>query len=122
MAEKSPLVELRHLTQTFGRAEPRFVALSDINLTLYEGELMALVGPSGCGKSTLLRLITGLEQATRGEVLYRGSPLSGVNPNATIVFQSFALFPWFTVQQNVEIALTARGISSKVATTRSLEL
>jgi NitT/TauT family transport system ATP-binding protein len=69
-----------------------------------------LLGPSGCGKSTLLRIVTGLNRATSGTVLYRGHPLTGVNPHATIVFQTFALYPWLTVQGNVEIALKARGM------------
>jgi NitT/TauT family transport system ATP-binding protein len=72
-----------------------------------------LLGPSGCGKSTLLRIIAGLDRATSGTVLYRGQPLNGVNPHATIVFQTFALYPWLTVQENVEIALKARGLPPK---------
>ena len=80
------------------------------------------MGPTGCGKSTLLRIITGLQAPTAGEVLYRGAPLLGVNPHATIVFQTFALFPWLTVQENVEVALKARGVPPKIRTTRALDL
>ena len=83
-----------------------------VNLTFYEGEFVALLGPSGCGKSTLLRIIAGLQKPAEGQVLYHGVPLKGVNPYAAIVFQTFALFPWLTVQENVELALKARGISS----------
>jgi NitT/TauT family transport system ATP-binding protein len=83
---------------------------------------VSLLGPSGCGKSTLLRMITGLQQPTQGRVWYRGCVLTGVNPHATIVFQSFALFPWLTVQENVEIALKARGIPSRLRSTRALDL
>ena len=69
------------------------MAVEAVHLQVREGEFMALLGPSGCGKSTLLRIITGLQVPSRGEVVYRGAPFSGVNPHATIVFQTFALFP-----------------------------
>ncbi len=86
-----------------------FVAVDKVNLSVREGEFVALLGPSGCGKSTLLRIITGLQPASEGAVFYRGQKLTGVNPYASIVFQTFALFPWLTVQENVELALKARG-------------
>jgi NitT/TauT family transport system ATP-binding protein len=70
---------------------------------------VALLGPSGCGKSTILRILAGLIQPSRGEVLYHGAPLVGLNPGAAIVFQSFALMPWMTVAQNIEIVLRAAG-------------
>jgi len=99
------LLELKQVTQKYGRGERRFTAVENVNLTIDEGEFVALLGPAGCGKSTLLRIITGLNQPAEGQVLYRGKPLNGVNPHATIVFQTFALFPWLTVLENVEIAL-----------------
>jgi len=105
------LVELRHINQEYGTGAHRFVALQEVNLQLQEGEFVALLGPSGCGKSTLLRIITGLQQPTAGQVLYRGRPVPGVNPHTTIVFQTFALFPWLTVQANVEVALKAHGVA-----------
>jgi NitT/TauT family transport system ATP-binding protein len=89
---------------------------------LKEGEFAALLGPTGCGKSTLLRIITGLQVPTSGQVLYRGKPLDGINPQATIVFQTFALFPWLTVQENVEVALKARGVPPKLRAHRALDL
>lgn len=116
-----PLFELQHITQIFGGRE-RFTALQDVQLRLYEGEFVVLVGPSGCGKSTLLRILTGLLPPTEGQVLYRGVPLRGVNPHATLVFQTFALFPWLTVQQNVEIALKARGLGVEERAARANEL
>jgi len=122
MQTDSYLLELQRINQTYGSGERRFTAVQDINLTLNEGEFVALLGPSGCGKSTLLRIITGLQQPTEGRVIYRGEPLMGVNPHATIVFQTFALFPWLTVQENVEIALKARSIPPKVRTPRALDL
>jgi NitT/TauT family transport system ATP-binding protein len=103
------LLELRHINQIYGGGEQIFTAIQDVTLALNEGEFATLMGPTGCGKSTLLRIITGLQAPTAGEVLYRGKPLHGVNPHSTIVFQTFALFPWLTVQENVEVALKGRA-------------
>ncbi len=116
------LLELKGITQQYGRGDRRFTAVENVNLTIDEGEFVALLGPSGCGKSTLLRIITGLNQPTEGQILYRGRPLNGVNPHATIVFQTFALFPWLTVQQNVEVALKARGMPPAQRAARAIEL
>jgi len=84
--------------------------LDDISITLKEGEIIALLGRSGSGKSTLLRCIAGLIAPTSGEIRYRGQLLEGANPGVAMVFQSFALLPWLTVQQNVEIGLEALGV------------
>jgi len=72
-----------------------------------------MLGPSGCGKSTLLRMLSGLVPPTKGEVLWHGEPLSNSSPNVAIVFQSFALFPWLTVVENVEVPLLARGVARR---------
>ncbi len=122
MGVNGALVELKNVTQAYGRGTRRFVAVDRVNLTIREGEFVALLGPSGCGKSTLLRIITGLQRPTEGLVLYRGQPLEGVNPHATIVFQTFALFPWLTVQENVEVALKARAMPSALRVTRAIDL
>ncbi len=116
------LLELRNIYKSYGKGARQFVALRDINLRIHAGEFVCLLGPSGCGKSTLLRMIAGLNTATSGMVLYRGKPLTGVNPHATIVFQSFALYPWLTVQENVELALKARGMSPAERRTRAVKL
>jgi len=116
------LLEVRGVNQLYGSGERRFTALQSVNLVLKEGEFVALVGPSGCGKSTLLRIITGLNKPSSGVVLYRDNVLVGVNPHATIVFQTFALFPWLTVQQNVEVALKVRGIPPEERTKRAVTL
>ena len=120
--EKQPLLQLKGIRQEYETNGKKFVAIDDVNLSVYPGEFVAIVGPSGCGKSTLLRIITGLQKPSKGKVLYHQRRLTGVNPYATIVFQSFALFPWLTVQQNVEVALAARGVSSGQATLRAIEL
>jgi len=116
------LLQLEHIYQVYGAGRRRFTAVEDINLSLSEGEFVALLGPSGCGKSTLLRIIAGLQQASQGKVLYRGQPLVGVNPHASIVFQSFALFPWLSVIENVELALKVKGIAEQPRLQRSEEL
>jgi NitT/TauT family transport system ATP-binding protein len=116
------LVELQHVQQQYGRGERRFTAIEDVNLVISEGEYVVLLGPSGCGKSTLLRIITGLQSPSAGQVLYRGKPLTGVNPYASIVFQTFALFPWLTVLENVEVGLQARGVPPKLRTARAIDL
>lgn len=86
--------------------------LKDIRLSIYREEIVALLGPSGCGKSTLLRALAGLIRPTSGEVIYQGVPLKGINPGVSIVFQNFALYPWMTVLENVEIVLKAKGLPS----------
>ncbi len=116
------MLKLNGVSQVYGTGQKRFTAVQKINITIEEGEFVVLVGPSGCGKSTLLRIIAGLQQATDGRVLYRGAPLEGINPNAAIVFQTFALFPWLTVQENVEVALKARGVPRRLSVTRALDL
>ena len=89
--------------------------LEDITLDVRPNEVLALLGPSGCGKSTILRIVAGLIRATGGEVLYHGSPLEGVNPGVAIVFQSFALFPWLTVERNVAVVLRTLGLDEAAA-------
>lgn len=116
------LLELKNVGQSYRSGQRTFVAVQDVNLTMHAGEFVALIGPSGCGKSTLLRIITGLQRPTHGEVLYRNRPLRGVNPHATIVFQTFALFPWLSVLDNVEIALKARGVPESLRTPRAVDL
>ena len=122
MTDRVELVRVDHVTQTYTTGARAFTAIEDVSLSLAEGEFVALLGPSGCGKSTLLRMITGLQRPTAGRVWYRGEALAGVNRHATIVFQSFALFPWLTVQENVEVALKARGMSAALRASRALAL
>ena len=122
LTEISELLQLRNIYKAYGSGERKMVALEDINLQIKTGEFVCLLGPSGCGKSTLLRIITGLNAPSSGSVLYSGSPLKGINPHATIVFQTFALYPWLTVQENVELALKARGIPADERRSQALKL
>ena len=110
---KIPLLHVDHVSKIYGRGDRQFTAVKDINLSLQEGEFVALLGPSGCGKSTLLRMITGLNSPSEGTVFYRGQPVQGINPFATMVFQTFALYPWLSVLDNVALGLEARGDLSK---------
>jgi NitT/TauT family transport system ATP-binding protein len=115
------IIEAKGVTKTFttpdGRALP---VLDGVSLTLREGEIVALLGKSGSGKSTLLRCIAGLISPSAGTVAYRGSPLNGANPGVAMVFQSFALLPWLTVQQNVELALLARDVPTEARRAKAL--
>src|SRR5947209_2872387 len=106
------LMELNGVTKSFRSADgaPRLV-LEDINFSLAEGEIVALLGKSGSGKSTLLRIMAGLIPADAGKATYRGRGVYGPASGIAMVFQSFALFPWLTVQQNVELGLEAQGVS-----------
>ncbi|GAB2711807.1 ABC transporter ATP-binding protein [Nocardia thraciensis] len=105
------LLEVDDVGMSFrGAAGDRLQVLDHIDLTLHSGEIVALLGRSGSGKSTLLRTIAGLIAPTSGHVRYRGTELDGANPGAALVFQSFALMPWLTVQDNVELGLAARGM------------
>jgi len=120
--EKQILLELLHVGRVYHSGRREFYAVQDVNLTLKDGEFVCLLGPSGSGKSTLLRIVVGLQQPTEGKVLYRGDELRGVNPHASLIFQTFALFPWLTVQENVEIALKARGVPPKICLSRALDV
>ncbi len=107
------LCELRHVHQEFPQGKgPPLQVLQDISLAIRPREVVALLGPSGCGKSTILRVLAGLTRPTRGEVLYHGRSLEGLNPGVGFVFQSFALYPWMTVAQNVEAVLTAKRLAA----------
>src|SRR5512136_2223982 len=122
LGERTPLLALENITKSYGRPPKQFVAVQDVTLQIHAGEFVCLLGPSGCGKSTLLRIITGLNTASSGTVRYRGEVLAGVNPHATIVFQTFALYPWLSVQANVEVALKARGVPEVERRTRAVKL
>jgi NitT/TauT family transport system ATP-binding protein len=109
-----PLCELRNVFKEFPQGKgPPLRVLQDISLTIQPGEVVALLGPSGCGKSTILRILSGLTEPTRGEVLYHAAPLAGLNPGIGFVFQSFALYPWMTVRQNVEAVLRAKALPAQ---------
>ncbi len=110
------LCEVREVTHEFTLPNGRPLrVLENISLTIHSGEVVALLGPSGCGKSTLLRILAGLIRPTHGLTLYHDQALQGLNPGAAIVFQSFALYPWLTVRENVRVVLTAAGLAARAA-------
>jgi NitT/TauT family transport system ATP-binding protein len=115
------IVQAESVTKTFttpdGHALP---VLEGVSFTLSEGEIVALLGKSGSGKSTLLRCVAGLIPPSSGSVSYRGTPLTGANPGVSMVFQTFALLPWLTVRQNVELGLEARGVADAERAERAL--
>jgi NitT/TauT family transport system ATP-binding protein len=120
------IAELCAVTKTF-RTEGghELKVLENIDLAVHEGELVALLGQSGSGKSTILRCLTGLVQPTAGRVLAHGQTLHGVNRDASIVFQTFALYPWLTVEQNVAVGLMARDLGRaerEAAVDRAIEM
>jgi NitT/TauT family transport system ATP-binding protein len=107
--EALKIAELRNVSKIFHTGKGRELKVLDqIDLAVHEGELFALLGQSGSGKSTLLRCLTGLTEPSAGQVLCYNKPLVAVNPYASIVFQTFALYPWLTVEQNVEVGLIAK--------------
>jgi NitT/TauT family transport system ATP-binding protein len=116
------IIDVDHVSKSFTAAEGGDLTVLDgVTMQLREGEVVALLGRSGSGKSTLLRCIAGLIAPTRGTVSYRGTPLNGANPGVAMVFQSFALLPWLTVQANVEMGLEALGVEACERRRRALE-
>ena len=103
-------VALSGVTKEYELPTGPITVLEDVSLRASAGEFVAVVGPSGSGKSTLLRIIAGLVPPSSGSVLYNDAPLSGVNLDCAMVFQSFALLPWLTVIENVRLGLDARGL------------
>jgi len=115
------LLQIQSCCQAFPKPDGEsLLVLNDINLTLKEGEIVGLLGRSGSGKSTLLRLISGLAQPVSGQVVYRGQPVRGPAPGIAMVFQTFALFPWLTVLENVQLGLEALGLPEDEVRRRAL--
>ncbi|HEX4768008.1 MAG TPA: nitrate/sulfonate/bicarbonate ABC transporter ATP-binding protein [Lichenihabitans sp.] len=117
-----PLLEVRHISQRYkgGSDDDAPAVLDDVSTTLARGEIVGLLGRSGCGKSTLLRIVSGLIRPSAGEVIYKGAKLDGPADGIAMVFQSFALFPWLSVLENVEIGLKALRVPPAEARKRAL--
>ena len=121
-APVEPIIEARGIEKSFERPDGgQMQVIAPTDLTVEPGSIVALLGPSGSGKSTLLRIISGLAVPTAGEVLWHGRPLAESRPNVAIVFQSFALFPWLSVLENVEVPLMARGMKRDERQRRALK-
>ncbi len=115
------LIDVKDVSKSFHTDGGEKTVLSGIDLRLNEGEVVALLGRSGSGKSTLLRCIAGLLAPSSGEVTYRGDRLNGANPGVSLVFQTFALLPWLTVLENVELGLEAKGVVPEQRRARALQ-
>ncbi|HEY1631699.1 MAG TPA: nitrate/sulfonate/bicarbonate ABC transporter ATP-binding protein [Rhizomicrobium sp.] len=116
------LLELKDVRRAFARqGGGELLVLDDVELTLKQGEIVGLLGRSGSGKSTLLRIISGLSPPTAGTVNYMGRPVDGPAQGIAMVFQSFALFPWLTVLENVQLGLEALGLPQAEIRKRALE-
>ncbi|MDI3481468.1 MAG: NitT/TauT family transport system ATP-binding protein [Tepidanaerobacteraceae bacterium] len=107
------LLEIEHVSKTYTDKARSFTVLKDISFAAKEGEFICIIGPSGSGKSTLLRMITGLDRPTDGCIYFKNRKVDGVTDKMAMVFQSFALFPWLNVLDNVTIGLEAKGIARK---------
>lgn len=117
------IIEARQVQKFYGQpGDARVQVIAPTDLSVYSGEILAVLGPSGSGKSTLLRMLTGLSKPSNGQVLWHGQAVDGPCPNVSIVFQSFALFPWLTVLENVAAPLKARGVGEIERTKRSLKI
>jgi len=121
MAE--PIIRAQQVEKYYAQpSENRIQVIAPTDLAIVPGEIVALLGPSGSGKSTLLRMLAGLSQPSAGEVFWHGKPILHTTVNVGIVFQSFALFPWLTVLENVEAPLTARGVGHEQRREQSLKI
>ncbi|EKE01785.1 MAG: hypothetical protein ACD_21C00052G0003 [uncultured bacterium] len=122
MNDKKPIIQIKNVRKSFKQNDRQdLLVLDDVNLELREGEITALLGKSGSGKSTLLRIIAGLVKPSAGQVIYRGEHITAPAEGLAMVFQSFALMPWLTVLQNVELGLEALRVPKSERRTRSLK-
>jgi NitT/TauT family transport system ATP-binding protein len=120
--EPQPIIEARQIEKLYRQPEGREIqVVAPMDLSIEADTILALLGPSGCGKSTILRMLSGIMAPSRGEILWHGQPLRNSHPNVAIVFQSFALFPWLTVLDNVEAPLLARGMAHAERHRRALK-
>ena len=103
-------LEAKNIVKYFSHDSHKLKALGGVDLKVESGDFVCLIGPSGCGKSTFLRIVAGLEKPDEGQILFDGHPVSETGPERIMVFQEGALFPWLTVQDNVEFGLKMAGI------------
>jgi NitT/TauT family transport system ATP-binding protein len=108
-----PKLEIKDVGKIFKTKSGETTALEKTSFSISEGEFVTILGPSGCGKSTVLRIVAGLEEATSGQVLLDGEIINGPGPDRGMVFQSYTLFPWLTVKENITFGLKLNGISQK---------
>ena len=104
---------VEHVSKIYNTPNGSLLAVKDVSFTVEEGEFVVIVGNSGCGKTSLLNMIGGLEEKTEGSIRVSGQEVTGPGPDRGMVFQGYSLFPWLTVQKNVEFGLKMRGIDAK---------
>jgi NitT/TauT family transport system ATP-binding protein len=120
--EVEAIIEARQIEKSYNQPEGREIqVIAPIDISVAPNTILALLGPSGSGKSTILRMLSGLLSPSKGSVLWHGQPIQGQRPNVAIVFQSFALFPWLTVVENVEAPLLAQGMEHSARHTRAVK-
>ena len=120
---QSPIIRAEGIEKYYAQpSQNRIQVIAPTDLSIVPGEIVALLGPSGSGKSTMLRMLSGLSRPSAGQVYWHEKPIAGVAANVSIVFQSFALFPWLTVLENVEAPLRARGVAATTRRERSLKM
>ena len=110
MASDRPIIRAENVSMEYARGGEVVRALGGLSLDVREGEILCIVGSSGCGKSTLLNIIAGFLKPTDGRVLLRDQPITGIDTRCGMIFQEYALFPWKTVQSNVEFGLKMKGV------------
>ena len=118
MSDKIKL-QVKNVSRIYEGNDGPVTAIRDVNLEVRESEFVMIVGPSGCGKTTLINIIGGLDTATSGEVLLDGKAVSGPGADRGMVFQGYSLFPWLTVQKNVEFGLKMKGVPATERTARA---
>ena len=120
-AATPPILRIEGVTRAFRcpHGGPATQALSPIDFSVGENDFVTILGPSGCGKSTLLRIIAGLDHPSAGQVFLDGQPVAGPGPERGMVFQSYTLFPWLTVEENIRFGLRERGAPEAVQKERS---
>ncbi len=115
------LLRLENISLSFKFPEGEIKVLDKVSFSVSEGEIISLLGPSGSGKSTILRIIAGLLRPQEGKVYYKGEELNGINHGVAMVFQNFALFPWLTVLENVELGLKVLGLPQEIRREKALK-
>jgi NitT/TauT family transport system ATP-binding protein len=113
--QRPVILKVRDLEKSYGENEERHTVFDHVSLDIRRREFITVIGPSGCGKSTFIRIVAGLDEATRGEILLDDKPVSGPGPDRGMVFQGYTLFPWLTVKRNVMFGLQMQGRSTPSA-------
>lgn len=115
LKQRPVTMEVQGLTKEFPTRTGKVTALKEINLQIHKREFVCVIGPSGCGKSTLIRILAGLETATSGQILLDGAAVTKPGPERGMVFQSYTLFPWLTVKENIMFGLVESGMGKNAA-------